>query len=93
MRRPILNNPSPGQAAFEPFMGSGTTLIPAEITGHVCLSEPSVCRADGGKQRDAVDVGFGTFRTEFRKGLDRFRTSMTLVWQVCLVNQVQRNRP
>ena len=37
MRRPILNNSSPGQAVFEPFMGSGTTLIAAETTGRVCL--------------------------------------------------------
>ncbi len=37
MRRPILNNSSPGQAIYEPFMGSGTTLIAAESTGRVCL--------------------------------------------------------
>jgi len=34
--RPILNNSSPGQAVYEPFMGSGTTLIAAESTGRVC---------------------------------------------------------
>jgi len=37
MRRPILNNSSPGQAIYEPFMGSGTTLIAAETTGRTCL--------------------------------------------------------
>jgi len=37
MRRPILNNSSPGQAIYEPFMGSGTTLIAAETTGRVCF--------------------------------------------------------
>jgi DNA modification methylase len=36
MRRPIDNNSSPGQAVYEPFMGSGTTLIAAEMTGRVC---------------------------------------------------------
>jgi DNA modification methylase len=36
MRRPILNNSSPGQAVYEPFMGSGTTLIAAETTGRMC---------------------------------------------------------
>ena len=36
MRRPILNNSSPGQAIYEPFMGSGTTLIATETTGRVC---------------------------------------------------------
>jgi DNA modification methylase len=37
MRRPILNNSSPGQAIYEPFMGSGTTLIAAETTERVCF--------------------------------------------------------
>ena len=37
MRRPIPNNSSPGQAVYEPFMGSGTTLIAAETTGRVCF--------------------------------------------------------
>ncbi len=33
MRRPILNNTGPGDAVYDPFMGSGTTLIAAERTG------------------------------------------------------------
>jgi hypothetical protein len=37
MRRPIVNNSSPGQAVYEPFLGSGTTLIAAETVGRVCL--------------------------------------------------------
>jgi DNA modification methylase len=37
MRRPILNNSNPGQAVYEPFMGSGTMLIAAETTGRICL--------------------------------------------------------
>ncbi len=36
MRRPILNNSSPGQAVYEPFCGSGTTVIAAETTGRAC---------------------------------------------------------
>jgi DNA modification methylase len=36
MRRPIENNSSPGQAVYEPFSGSGTTIIAAEITGRTC---------------------------------------------------------
>jgi DNA modification methylase len=36
MRRPILNNSSPGQAIYEPFAGSGTCLIAAETTGRAC---------------------------------------------------------
>jgi DNA modification methylase len=37
MRRPIQNNSSPGEAVFDPFLGSGTTLIAAETLGRVCL--------------------------------------------------------
>jgi DNA modification methylase len=36
MKRPIENNSSPGQAVYEPFSGSGTTIIAAEISGRVC---------------------------------------------------------
>jgi DNA modification methylase len=36
MRRPIESNSSPGQAVYEPFSGSGTTLIAAEMTGRAC---------------------------------------------------------
>ncbi len=36
MRRPIENNSSPGQAVYDPFVGSGTTIIAAEMTGRVC---------------------------------------------------------
>ena len=38
MRRPILNNSNPGQLVYEPFLGSGTTLIAAETTGRICLA-------------------------------------------------------
>jgi DNA modification methylase len=38
MRRPILNNSSPGQAVYEPFSGSGTTIIAAETTGRCCYA-------------------------------------------------------
>jgi DNA modification methylase len=38
MRRPIENNSSPGQAVYEPFSGSGTTIIAAETTGRVCYA-------------------------------------------------------
>ena len=36
MKRPIENNSSPGQAVYEPFCGSGTTIIAAEMTGRSC---------------------------------------------------------
>jgi DNA modification methylase len=36
MMRPIDNNSSFGQAVYEPFSGSGTTIIAAEMTGRCC---------------------------------------------------------
>jgi DNA modification methylase len=36
MRRPIENNSSPGQAVYEPFSGSGTTIVAAEMAGRCC---------------------------------------------------------
>jgi DNA modification methylase len=36
MRRPILNNSRPGQLVYDPFLGSGTSLIAAEMTGRIC---------------------------------------------------------
>lgn len=37
MRRPMLNHIGPGQAVYDPFLGSGTTLIAAETAGAACL--------------------------------------------------------
>ena len=36
MRRPIVNNSRPGELIYDPFLGSGTSLIAAEMTGRVC---------------------------------------------------------
>ena len=38
LRRPMLNNSSPGQAVYEPFSGSGSSIIAAETCGRVSLS-------------------------------------------------------
>jgi len=38
MARPILNNSSPGQAIYEPFSGSGTTIMACEINGRCCYA-------------------------------------------------------
>jgi DNA modification methylase len=46
MKRPIENNSSPGQAVYDPFLGSGTTIIAAEMTGRVCYGleiDPKYC--------------------------------------------------
>jgi DNA modification methylase len=37
MRRPILNHIKRGELVYEPFLGSGTTLAAAELTGRVCM--------------------------------------------------------
>jgi DNA modification methylase len=60
MRRPILNNSSPGQAVYEPFMGSGTTLIAAETTGRVGYgdrAEPGLCRCGRAALADVHRAG------------------------------------
>jgi len=36
MKRPIENNSKPGDHVYEPFSGSGTTIIACEQTGRVC---------------------------------------------------------
>jgi DNA modification methylase len=36
MKRPIENNSSIGQAVYDPFLGSGTTMIAAEMTRRMC---------------------------------------------------------
>jgi DNA modification methylase len=46
MRRPIVNNSAPGDAIYDPFLGSGTTLIAAELTGRTCCAmeiDPRYC--------------------------------------------------
>ena len=38
MRRPMLNNSSPGQAVYEPFCGSGSSIIAAETCKRACYA-------------------------------------------------------
>ena len=37
MRRPILNHTGRGEIVYDPFLGSGTTLIAAEMTERACF--------------------------------------------------------
>jgi DNA modification methylase len=46
MRRPILNHTVAGDAVYDPFLGSGTTLIACETEQRVCYGleiEPKYC--------------------------------------------------
>jgi DNA modification methylase len=46
MRRPILNHIKRGDVVYDPFLGSGTTLIAAELTGRTCYGmelDPKYC--------------------------------------------------
>jgi DNA modification methylase len=36
MRKSILNHTKPGELVYDPFLGSGTTLAAAEVTGRTC---------------------------------------------------------
>lgn len=38
MKRPIENNSRAGDAVYDPFVGSGTTIIAAEMTGRACCA-------------------------------------------------------
>ena len=38
MRRPILNHIKPGEFVYDPFLGSGTTLVAAELTERRCCA-------------------------------------------------------
>ena len=46
MRRPLLNHGKPGDVIYEPFCGSGTTLVACEGTCRVCIAmeiDPRYC--------------------------------------------------
>lgn len=67
MRRPILNNSSPGQVIYEPFCGSGTTLIAAQSAKRICFAieldpayvDVAVLRWQAFTDQDAVLDGDG----------------------------------
>jgi DNA modification methylase len=46
MRRPILNHTRAGDVVYDPFLGSGTSIIAAETTGRICIGleiDPAYC--------------------------------------------------
>ena len=74
LRRPMLNNSSPGQAVYEPFSGSGTSIISAETCGRVSLSmeldpayvDVAVLRWQAFTGRDAVLADSSTSYAEVK---------------------------
>ncbi|WP_322046054.1 site-specific DNA-methyltransferase [Paraburkholderia sp. J67] len=69
MRRPIENHTSPGQAVYEPFSGSGTTIIAAESVGRACHAielNPGYC-----------DVAVLRWQTATRQNAVRERDGLT----------------
>lgn len=76
MKRPMENNSSPGQAVYEPFSGSGTTIIAGEMTGrHVYAIELNPAYVDVAVKRwqdftgqDAILEGDGSTYKELSDG-------------------------
>jgi DNA modification methylase len=79
MRRPIANNSRPGEAVYDPFLGSGTTLIAAEMSGRVCYGleldaayvDVAVRRWQRFTGRDAVHEGSSQSFDERLAGAER----------------------
>jgi DNA modification methylase len=69
MKRPIENNSAAGDAVYDPFVGSGTTIIAAEMTGRRCYAieidpayvDVSVLRWQAFTGGTAVEVSGQTF--------------------------------
>lgn len=60
MRRPILNNSKRGEWVYDPFIGSGTTLMAAQETGRKCI----------GIELDPVYVAMTLERFKKETGID-----------------------
>jgi DNA methylase len=67
MRRPIVNNSRPGQAVYEPFCGSGTTIIACQTEGRVCLAvelSPAYVDMAVARWQDFTGFALGVERVE-----------------------------
>jgi DNA modification methylase len=77
MRRSIINNSIPGDAIYEPFLGSGTTLIAAETTGRVCFAiELDPLYADVAVRRWQAFTGQGATRAADSASFDAIAASL-----------------
>ena len=74
MKRPIENNSSPGQAVYEPFSGSGTTIIAGEMTGR-CIHaiELNPAYVDVAVTRWQAFAGKQAFHAETGKTFDEMK--------------------
>jgi DNA modification methylase len=81
MRRPIANNSRPGQAIYDPFLGSGTSLIAAEMSGRICYGleldpayvDVAIRRWQRFTGRDAIHQDSGQFFDERADSQERDR--------------------
>lgn len=82
MQKPIDNNSSRGDYVYDPFLGSGTTLIAAEMTGRRCIGieiDPSYAQVSierwqkfvGGQQATLNGVPFDQVAQSRRRGRAR----------------------
>ncbi len=78
MRRPIVNNTSPGDAIYEPFLGSGTTLIAAESVKRICFAvELSPSYVDVAVRRWQSSTGKKAIRYSDRRLFDDLAAQMS----------------
>ena len=100
MRRPIINNSRPGQAIYDPFLGSGTSLIAAEMTGRICwvssstlLMLMSSCDAGRASPGAPRDITLRVSRsTSAPKGRTTMRQEPPLPRKAFGVNDAMRER-
>jgi DNA modification methylase len=80
MKRPIENNSKPGDTVYDPFCGSGTTIIAAEMTGRKCFAlEISPAYVDVAIQRWQTFTGLQATLAATGQTFDQVANDRTLV--------------
>lgn len=98
MRRPILNHTERGEAVYDPFLGSGTTLIAAELTERICYGveiDPAyvdviVLRWQKQTGREATLAGLGATFAHVKDG--RLREWEDNVKEECFANVATQSK-